>query len=435
VLAVSLFCSMAYMLFTEETRAAASGNWNEQPEKLTLLTDTLPSADSGPVAVISAFQSVQEVQAVPANGDQRDALQQSERPWRLIKTWYGEKWIQSGPSVVKEKYYPVRLDVSFTDIVELHDFPGDGQPTGGALSPQTVTAIGQLFICNDETFEALQPESGRCRPWYHVVTYLGEKWMSPVPANTMEHYEQTDAAAALTPSAAAYQEKLRTRVHELEPQLASRSLEFVSLHINNNIARLEVRPLYRHREPLSSLEVEELKHALFQAVGGAFPLSVTTFTLADQVDLKGKIMSIDKMSNRVLVVDYEHRMGREQAVPKASWLGLADDSHIHRDGDAVRLSLDDLRIGQIVQVWTARFALLSYPGQTTAYEVSIVGEELPGEAGTPLSTILDLDLSRIDKIELIFTDGTTRIIQEPDILEAIAERLQPIRPRKPLRTR
>jgi hypothetical protein len=187
VLAALLFCSPACALFTGETQAAASGNWNEQPEKLTLLADTLlynePVADSGPAAVISAFQSVQEIQAVPANGGQWDALQHSERPWHLVKTWYGEKWIRSGPSVVKEKYYPVRLDVSFTDIVELHEFPGAGQPTGGALSPQTVTAIGQLFICKDATDEALQPESAPCRPWYRVVTYLGEKWISPSRSN------------------------------------------------------------------------------------------------------------------------------------------------------------------------------------------------------------------------------------------------------------
>jgi hypothetical protein len=70
---------------------------------------------------------------------------------------------------------------------------------------------------------------------------------------------------------------------------------------------------------------------------------------------------------------------------------------------------------------------MSYPGQTTAYEIAIVGEERPGEEGTPLGTILNFDLTRIDKIELIFTDGTTRVIQEPAILESIAERLQILR--------
>ncbi|SFL07297.1 hypothetical protein SAMN03159341_10371 [Paenibacillus sp. 1_12] len=412
-----------YTLYTSE--AQASGRWNEQPGKLTLLVDTPvydeQSTDSKPAGVISAFQSLQVTET---GGSEQDSTNPSDGSWYLVKTWYGDKWLRSGSAVVKEKYYPVHMEVTFMGMEDLYDFPADDESNGGQLSPQTVTTLGQLFICNEGVPEGTQPESDHCQSWYRILTYLGEKWIAPT--KTIEHYENQHSTAALTPSAAFYQEKFRSS-RELEPLLSRFSIEPVSMHTENDVARLEVRRLYRHREKLNDEEVEALKNAVFQSLGGYFPLSITTFTLSDKADLVGKIMSIDNTGKRALFVNYDKWSGKEHPTPKAYWISLPDDSNIHRYGQELQLSMDDLRIGQTVEVWKAKFTLLSYPGQTIAYEITIVEDAKPGEEGIPLSIILDLDLTHIDKIELKLKEGKPIIIQELDIIQAISERMQHIR--------
>ncbi|WP_240417288.1 DUF3221 domain-containing protein [Paenibacillus periandrae] len=370
------------------TEAQSSESWNEQP------------------GVISASQLVH--------------VNETGR-------WLDEKWLPSQSTEVKENYYPVHMEVTFMNVEEMYDLPEDGGRNGGKLSPQTVTAIGQLFICKEGVTEGAKEASlDRCRAWYRILTYLGEKWIAPTKA--IEHYESKQALGAFTPSFTAYQNKFNSSIRELEPLFARFSVEIVSLYIENGIARLEIRKLYQHREKLNDEEVEALKNAIFKSVGGSFPLSITTFTLSDKTDRAGKIMSIDKLNKRVLVVYYDKRIGMEHSIPGAYWFGLAADSNIHRKGYEFQMNLDDLRVDQTVEVWPARASLMSYPGQTTAYEISIVEDAKPGEEGILLSTILGLDLTRIDKIELEFKEGKHNIVlQEPDILQAITERMQYIR--------
>jgi hypothetical protein len=278
--------------------------------------------------------------------------------------------------------------------------------------------VGQLFSCYNSVTEGSQSESYRCRAWYRVITYLGKKWISPVKA--IEHYGNKQV-----PSSS--EEKFRSSIRELEPLFARFSVEVVSLTTENGSLQLEVRRLYRHREKLNDEKVEALKNALFKTVGGSFPLSITTFTISDKADLTGKVLSIDKTRKRALVVNYDKRIGIQHSMPDAYWIGLADDSNIHRKGNEVHLNLDELRIGQTVEVWQAKITLLTYPGQTTAYEIAIVEDPKPGEEGISLSTILGLDLTRIDKIELDFNKGKLMVIEETDIIRAITERMQHIR--------
>ncbi|MBE1442447.1 hypothetical protein [Paenibacillus sp. OAS669] len=426
------FCSIIIAIFITcltiyAAEAQADTSVNEQPGKLTLLADTPvyngASTNDGPVGIISAFQSVQVVKT--SNG-LPESPNQLENNRYLVKTWLGEKWLQNGPAVIKEKYYAVRMDVTLKDIEDIYDFPGDNERTVGTLSPQTVRVLGELYTCSDETLGSVQPESERCQPWYRVVTYLGEKWIHP--ARAIEHYEDNEAVAHLTASEANYRDKFRSSgMKEFEPLFTKLSLEPVSLLTENDIERLEVRRLYRHRDMLNYDEIEALKNALFNEVGGSFPLSITTFTISHQADVEGNIMSIDHSRKRILVINYNKRTGLINPTPEASWFSVAGDSNIHRKGQDSKLRFDDLTIGQTVEVWKARFSSMSYPGQTTAYEIAIAGDNKPSEEGIPLSTILDFDVSRIDKIELQFKQGKRITIQEPDIIQALSERLQRIR--------
>ncbi|ULL17094.1 hypothetical protein DVH26_23210 [Paenibacillus sp. H1-7] len=423
---MTMFIAVLIMSIVYNTEAQADGSWSEQQGKLTLLADTPfydeKTEDNKPAAVISAFQSVQVV--TPSEG-QLLSMNPSDKEWYLVKTWLGYKWIRNGPSVVKQEYHPVFFEVIFNEIEDLYNFPAEDQTTGGKLSPQKVTAIGQLFTCNKVQSDPAQAATDHCRMWYLIQTYLGDKWISPTEA--AEHYESKDAVAAFTPSASILQNKLSSSIRDLEPILARGSLEPVSFHIENGIARFEVRKLYRHRDELNDQETEALKNEIFKELGGSFPLSITTYALADKADLRGNIVSIDAAGNRVLVVNYDKRTGLEISSPKASWIRLVADTSVHRTGHDSQLSLHDLKTGQTVEVWTAKFTLLTYPGQTTGYEIAIVDEAKPGEEGIPLGTILDVDLARIDTIELEFKVGKPLVIHDPSIIQAIAERMQRIR--------
>lgn len=408
------------------TQVQARGNGNELPEKFTLLADTPfydgPSIEGEPVGILSAFQSIQ---VTKADADDLDSSNPAEgEVWYLVRTWLGERWLQGGPAMVKEVYHPVHMEVTLLDTEDMYDLPLEDQRNEARLSPQTVSVTGEIFFCNQGILKDEKQESDHCRPWYRIATYLGDKWISP--AQAIEHYEDNQAVAAFTPFYAAYQAKFFSSTPELEPFNAKHSVEMVSLHSENGIARLEVRRPYHHREKLNDEDVESLKNAILTAVGGRFPLSITTFTLNDKADLTGKILSIDKERSRVLVIDYDNRIGREQPIPNAFWIGLAVDVNIHRNGQETKLSLDDLRIGQTVEVWKARFTAMSYPGQTTGYEISIVEEVGPDEESIPLSLILGLDFTRINKIELKFTKDKTLVIQEANTIQEISERMQHI---------
>lgn len=135
MLGVFIAALTIYTLYTSE--ALASGRWNEQQVKLTLLVDTPvyeeQSTDSKPAGVISAFQSLQVIET---SRSEQDTTNPSDGSWYLVKTWYGDKWLRSGPAVIKEKYYPVHLELTFMGVEDLYDFPADDESNGGQLSPR-----------------------------------------------------------------------------------------------------------------------------------------------------------------------------------------------------------------------------------------------------------------------------------------------------------
>ncbi|WP_248927417.1 hypothetical protein [Paenibacillus hamazuiensis] len=421
--AITMFMTLIFAAIAAcAVPAAAQADQIKMPEELALLADTPlyddASADAGQVGVLSAYQQV-SVSAVVHDEEETEGI------WYLVQTSLGEKWVRGGPSVAEGRYYKVYMEVGFTGEEDMYDLPRDDQKSGAMLSPQKVTAIGQLIFCNGVIPAGDLSESERCHPWYRVRTYLGDKWIHP--AKAIEHYEIPQAKGAYTPSSAFYLAKFSSELRILEPILERFSLKPVAGYTENDIYRLEVRKPYHHREKLNDEEAEALKTAIFEAVGGTFPLSVTTFTLSEKPDLTGKLMQLDKTKKRALIVSYDKRFGITNPIPDADWFSMAEDTNIHWKGDDRKLTFDDLKVGQTIEAWQAKLTLLSYPGQTAAYELAIVEDAKSGEEGVPLGTILGLDLTRIDKIELEIERGRTKILESPGTIQAISERMQHIR--------
>ena len=74
--------------------------------------------------------------------------------WFKVKTSLGEKWIKPNPYVIGE------FKLTLNDRETLYD-ARNGNPNGGSLSPQTVTAVQRIG------------------DWFEIKTYLGNRWIKP----------------------------------------------------------------------------------------------------------------------------------------------------------------------------------------------------------------------------------------------------------------
>ncbi|WP_248927416.1 YobA family protein [Paenibacillus hamazuiensis] len=413
------------------TYASDEALGNESPAKLTVLEDTpvydAKSDENDPVGVIAAIQSVR---VTGADRDELASSDPSEPGWYRVQTWLGEKWLRSGPSIVNGDYSAGELLVTFPGEMDVYDRPAEDGKNGARLSPQTVSAIGRLVVCNDAgdigkaSRSASSASSTNCQRWFHILTGQGEKWIHP--AKAVEQYGSNRAKNLPSMSGSEGYSQLSSKIPKLEPLFARLGVEALTVYREKGSNYLEVRKLYHHREKLTEEEAEALKKALFEEIGGTFPLSITTYTLPADPDVTGKIVGLDKENRKVLIVNHEKRDGIENSHPDAVWVRLTADACIGQKVGIRRLTLDDLKAGQTVNAWSSKYRAMSYPAQTSAYELVIVEEAPPGVDGIPLGTILGLDLTRIDKIELEFEKGSQVVIQSAAALQAVSERMKHI---------
>ncbi|WP_274364284.1 hypothetical protein [Paenibacillus thermotolerans] len=160
---------------------------------------------------------------------------------------------------------------------------------------------------------------------------------------------------------------------KLKDVFAEHGVQAKSAYSDEQTVFLEVRKLKDHRSALTEEETERLKKALFQAIGGTFPLEVQSFVISEEPEMKGEITAID--GKRVLVVDRDKLIGTEIKEPDAAWYSLSSDTALVDSDTGGEMAAGDLRIGFQVNVWSDGMMLTSYPGQTTALRLEVTDSD------------------------------------------------------------
>lgn len=124
-------------------------------------------------------------------------------------------------------------------------------------------------------------------------------------------------------------------------------------------------------QPITEEEKEQVRQLLFAHVGGAFPLTISTYDCCEGPYIEGKITDIDHENHRVLIVN-EHEKNGNTDDPVANWAQLTKDGKVRSSSQVEDLTFDDLKVGQQVKAWSTGLFLHSYPGQTSVVKIEIV---------------------------------------------------------------
>lgn len=232
------------------------------------------------------------------------------------------------------------------------------------------------------------------------------------------------AAAVDAPPALSEQElqDIYIRVTRLQDTFAAESLQPMGIYLRDGALRVMVRNRYNHREQPDGKRLENLRNALYGAIGRPFPLVLEPYSLSEQPEIEGRITAIDEALGRVLIVDAVHRL--PDGSPGAVWAKMHEDGIIVRASDRKELTFRDLALGQRVEAWSYGIIQFSYPGQTELLELGVTDQ--PEEEGPyiPVTSILGSDLEQVAKIEVRYGDGSRLTIEDSYTIGLIAHSLR-----------
>lgn len=180
---------------------------------------------------------------------------------------------------------------------------------------------------------------------------------------------------------------------KLKEVFKEQGVQVKSAYSDERTVFVEVRKLKDHRSALTEEEKERLKKALFQAVGGTFPLEIISFVISEEPEMTGKITAMD--GNRVLIVNPDKLIGTEIRQPDAAWYSISSDADVVNNVTGGELTPDDLRIGNRVNVWSDGMMMTSYPGQTSALRLEVTGTD-PG-GGDAQGTVEEISIDEEDE--------------------------------------
>lgn len=167
---------------------------------------------------------------------------------------------------------------------------------------------------------------------------------------------------------ASIKEKISEHLGELHKK---HSIRVTLLGVGNDHILMQVRNMEDIEKALSEDELQSIRKSIFELAGGEFPLQLSVQACCSQPHLTGKITSIK--GNQILVVSEDKKNGNTDD-PEATFVTLADEGKITKAGSQDSVSLDQLKVGQRVKVWTTGLMLQSYPGQTSGLKIEIAAD-------------------------------------------------------------
>ncbi|HZG57247.1 DUF3221 domain-containing protein [Paenibacillus sp.] len=163
---------------------------------------------------------------------------------------------------------------------------------------------------------------------------------------------------------AALQDKLLNNVKEVQDD---NGIVILSGGVFNESLEVDFRTYGEHEVRLGPDELSAIRNSIYRIVGATFPLKLNQVVIREEADIEGIIRQIDEASGRLLI-ENPNRYAGDTELPEAVWISLTEDATVKYLEHAQRLE-----VGQRARVWFVGTMLLSYPGQTAAVKLEILG--------------------------------------------------------------
>lgn len=229
--------------------------------------------------------------------------------------------------------------------------------------------------------------------------------------------------------AAPLPENLQDHIFHLENVYRQLSVKPMSIYKSereypNGAFHLQLLKLGNHREELSLQEKSQIKEAIFKAIGSRFSLDITTLVIPKEEELVGYISELDWKEQRMLLVNPEACSDKECKEIEKFWVKLEVDAVILTNNSNASNKFEDLKLGDLLHVWTTQAVSQSYPPQYTALDIELVEPE--DETPVALSALMKTDFNGIKQIDVRFGDGKKLAITDTKSLEEISSKLKRI---------
>ncbi|NOU91420.1 DUF3221 domain-containing protein [Paenibacillus sp. LMG 31460] len=229
--------------------------------------------------------------------------------------------------------------------------------------------------------------------------------------------------------AAPLPENLQDRIFHLENVYKQLSVKPMSLSKSegeypNGGFHLQLLKLGNHREELNLQEKSQIKEAIYKAIGSRFSLYITTLVIPKEEELVGVISELDREEQKILLVNPEACLDKECKEIEKFWVSLEEDTVIVTNNSDGSNKFEDLKLGDLLHVWTTQAVLQSSPPQFTALDIEVVEPE--DETPVALSVLMKTEFNGIKQIDVRFGDGKKLAITDTKTLEEISSKLKRI---------
>lgn len=224
-------------------------------------------------------------------------------------------------------------------------------------------------------------------------------------------------------------ENFQDRIFHLENVYRQLSVKPMSIYKSegeypNGAFHLQLLKLGNHREELSLQEKSQIKEAIFKSIGERISLNITTLVIPKEEELVGYISELDKREQKMLLVNPEACLDKECNEFDKFWVSLEEDADIVTNNSDGSNKFEDLKLGDLLYVWTTGAVLQSYHAQYTALDIEVVEPE--DETPVALSALMKTDFNGIKQIDVRFGDGKKLAITDSKSLEEISSKLKRI---------
>lgn len=224
-------------------------------------------------------------------------------------------------------------------------------------------------------------------------------------------------------------ENLQDRILQLENVYRQLLVKPMSIYKSegeypNGAFHLQFLKLGNHREELSLQEKSQIKEAIYKAIGSRFTLDITTLVVPKEEELVGYISELDREERKILLVHPDACSDKECKEIEKFWVKLDEDAVIVTNSSDSSNKFEDLKLGDLLHVWTTQAVLLSYPPQYTALDIEVVEPE--DETPVALSALMKTDFNGIKQIDVRYGDGNKLSITDTKSLEEISSKLKRI---------
>jgi hypothetical protein len=224
-------------------------------------------------------------------------------------------------------------------------------------------------------------------------------------------------------------ENLQDRIFHLENVYKQLSVKPMSISKSereypNGAFHLQLLKLGNHREELSLQEKGQIKETIYKAIGSRFSLDITTLVIPKEEELVGFISELDRQEQKILLVNPEVCLDKECKEIEKFWVKLEEGAVIVTNDSDGSNEFEDLKLGDLLHVWTTQAVLQSSPPQFTALDIEVV--EPQDETPIALSALMKTDFNGIKQIDVRFGDGKKLAITDTKSLEEISSKLKRI---------